>query len=112
MLRVTLEIIPDENEYKKFGTIVRYIDIKEDGSGSYLEGNYKTRFYKTPTTKGQWRFKQVVGMKYKGFLHERLLCEALKPWIHDMENGLIEKTRVEYLADAERRVEEQQKSSL
>lgn len=89
-----VEIIPDGNERVKTGSLVRIIDIKEDGTGSYLHGNYKSRFYNHfynpahPAPK--WRNKQVLGMPYKGYFHEKLISEVFKKYVVDAENGNLE----------------------
>lgn len=97
MLRLTVELIPDGCERVKHGSLVRIIDIKEDGTGSYTHGNYKTRFYNThynPAHPGaKWRQKQVVNFPYKGYFHEALILEALKPYVDDVINGTVEKTK-------------------
>jgi hypothetical protein len=104
MLRVTLEIIPDEKDMRKTGTIVRIIDIKEDGSGTWQYGNYKTQFYNTPGSKNtQWRYKQVVGLPYKGYSHEKLLYLALEPYLKDLENGTLEAAKRATITDPDDR---------
>jgi hypothetical protein len=97
MLRVILEVIPDNvAKDKRRGRIVRVIDIKEDGSGSYDYGNYKSRWgyslEKMPGDEG-WRKKQVLGMPYKEFRFERLLHQALGAYLKDLDEGTIMKNR-------------------
>lgn len=87
MLRVTIELLPDNNQLEKnFGKpkLLKVIDIKEDGTGSFWYGNYKSRFYDTLGTEhAAWRRHQVSRMLYKDYYPELLLYLILKNWITD-----------------------------
>jgi len=90
-------LIPDGCERVKTGSLVRIIDIKEDGTGSYTHGNYKSRFYNHyynpahPAPK--WRKQQVMEMPYKGYFHEKLISEVFKKYVEDVENETVEETK-------------------
>ena len=97
MLRAILEIVPDETpNTRRPGRVLRVIDIKEDGSGSYDFGNYKSKFSpsldRLADTEG-WRLKQVMGLPYKDFRHERLLMLAIKAYLDDLDNGNVKRYR-------------------
>lgn len=90
MLRCTIELLPDIKDGTK-GTIIKVIDIKEDGTGSYLEGNYKMQVYNTPGAHddSDWIPKVVRGMQYHRFKHTKLLQRALETYNVLMDRGLI-----------------------
>jgi len=97
MLRLTVELIPDGCERVKRGSLVRIIDIKEDGTGSWSHGNYKSRFYNhfyNPAhPQPKWRQKQVLNFPYKGYYHEKLILEVFKRYVEDYENDNVEATK-------------------
>lgn len=86
MLRITVEVLPDHMRWNKnSGRIIRIIDIKEQDGGSYLEGSYKTKFYKTPGALINWKFDQVNNVKKKEYCPERLIRDAIDKWLNDRE---------------------------
>lgn len=92
MLRVTIELFPDSQKMneKPKGIVLKYIDIKEDGTGTAFWGNYKSKFYTqlSAAKTRPWRQKQVSRMLYKDYYPELLLYLVLKNWIKDVNNGV------------------------
>jgi hypothetical protein len=89
VLRVTIQLIPDHswNEPNFKPITLKIMDIKEDGSGSAFEGNYKSRVYENPRAANDWRQKQVLNVPYKEYFPELLVYLALQPWVYDVFRG-------------------------
>lgn len=84
MLRVTIEVVPDNNQLDKSKPIfLRQFEIKEETTSTPFIANYKTRTIERMGASKLWKRRQVINFERKDYFPELLVYLALEPHIRD-----------------------------